>query len=312
MPDYEWDETGGASWYQLKVNENGGGDVILGWYQVGVDVTCASSICTPNPGIILPNDVYDWTVQPWTGAYGSWYGTLTFTVNADVPELLYPAGTVTDSTPLYEWEETSGASWYQLQVDETGGSNVILGWYQVGVDVNCSGGTCSLDPNVFLLNDTYDWRVQPWTGTYGIWYGKFTFTVDAPIPPLLSPTNGSTVTVSTPNYQWQETGGASWYYLHVEDDYGNQVIGAWYQVGVDVTCSGGVCTLNPGIVLPDDSLCWWTVQPWLGYYGNWYDWFYFDTDLPGIFSLFTDHSNGWAAHSGSWNIEYNEYLTGRV
>jgi hypothetical protein len=100
-------------------------------------------------------------------------------MNAPVPELLTPANgaTLTDRTPGYTWDETSGAIWYQLKVTENGGSDVILTWYQVGVDVTCSAGTCSLNPNIVLPNAVYDWRVQPYTTESGNWYGAFTFTV---------------------------------------------------------------------------------------------------------------------------------------
>ena len=156
--------------------------MILTWYQVGVNVTCVSGVCTLNPNITLPNDVYDWEVQPWTGDYGDWYTPFTFTVNADVPDLISPAdgSSTADNTPEYQWEETTGASWYQLHVYQQGGSDVILTWYEVGVNVTCASGTCTLDPNIVLPNDIYEWQVQPWIGDYGVWYGPVAFTVNAP------------------------------------------------------------------------------------------------------------------------------------
>ena len=149
---------------------------------------------------------------------------------------------------------------------------------------------------------------KTWTGDYGFWYDSFSFEVDAVVPVLLSPTNASSVVESTPEYEWEETIGASWYQLRVYNGSGDVILN-WYQVGVDVTCSGA-CTLNPGVALPDDFRYDWTVRPWTGDYGNWYPELFFVTDLPGIGSFFNNiFPGGWSQISGSWWNDYGEYLT---
>jgi len=99
------------------------------------------------------------------------------------PVLLAPEDgyVITDNTPEYYWEETEGAFQYQLNVINSEGDDMILGWYQVGTDVICAEGICTLNPDVALPNDTYEWMVRPWEDDFASWYAPFIFTVDVPL-----------------------------------------------------------------------------------------------------------------------------------
>ena len=136
-----------------------------------------------------------------------------------MPVLLSPAdnATITDNTPDYQWEETGGATWYRLKVDEQGGSNVIYTWYQVGNGVTCTGGSCTLNPNTVLPNVTYDWTVQPWTNSAGAWYSAFSFTVNASASGFNSQFNGSTAGWGAHSGTWWNA-SSQWYTTDGVDD----------------------------------------------------------------------------------------------
>ena len=105
------------------------------------------------------------------------------------PVLLAPVDgyVITDNTPEYQWEETEGAFQYQLNVIQSNGDDMILEWYEVGTDVICADGICTLNPEVALPNDTYEWIVRPWEDDFASWYASFIFTVDAVDAPLPDP-----------------------------------------------------------------------------------------------------------------------------
>ena len=284
-PTFTWEETPGATWYQFYLQEDGGSNILTQWYEVGDGVSCASDICSLDPGVSLWNGDYTWSVQPWTGVAGTWYDAFTVQVDAPVPGLTNPAdgATVTVSAPDFRWDETGGATWYLFKADIQGGSNYMTKWYQVGNGVSCSGGECSFDSPPALPNDTYDWTVQPWSSGAGsgTWYGTFTVQVDAPVPELSNPTDGATVTVSTPDFRWDETGGATWYYFKATNSGGVATISKWYQVGNGVSCSGGSCGLDNDPALSNDTYTW-TIQPWSSSAGSgaWYGAFTLTVNAP--------------------------------
>ena len=265
-PEFQWEETFGATWYQLNIDGTGG-NVLKKWYAVAGDVSCVAGTCSVTPGDVLPNDDYTWEVLPYTAAgNGLWYAGFGFTLNVPpppMPDLLLPtdASTIVISNPTYEWEEAPGATWYHMVVDDTAG-NVIDTWFAVGGDVSCVAGTCSITPPVQLDNDDYTWSVRPYSssGGNGLWYPSFSFTINLPVPLLLSPADSSTMSDTTPEFQWDETAGTEWYLLNVDGTSGN-VINEWFEVGVGVTCTAGTCSAISAMVFPYDDYTW-SVQPY--------------------------------------------------
>ncbi len=133
------------------------------------------------------------------------------------PALLSPVDgdLVSSNMPIFQWEETEGAFEYQLNVIHSNGDDIILEWYEVGIDVICQDGTCSLDPAVALNNGTYEWFVRPWED--GDWYAPFSFTVDLPLPDpegarvkVTNDTNRFDIVDDIPSYIWDEVYYPGW------------------------------------------------------------------------------------------------------
>ena len=97
------------------------------------------------------------------------------------PLLDYPedASTILSNNPSYQWEETPGATQYQLKVDKDG-INIFSTWYDVSTDVTCTDGICAVFPNIVLTEGDYEWTIQPWSAGAGegFWYDPFSFTVE--------------------------------------------------------------------------------------------------------------------------------------
>jgi glutamyl endopeptidase len=174
------------------------------------------------------------------------------------PSLRYPSNTtVTTNRPTYTWNEVFGATSYQLRVTGPSG-RIINTWYDVGDEVTCSStGRCSVRPTQTLVHRAdYLWRVRarnaddtsPWSS------GKsFDVNLAPPAPTLRSP--HGTITSDRPPYRWEQVHGARRYMLRVTGPSG-RIINAWYRVGTDVTCSGGICQVRPNIHLADGNYTW--------------------------------------------------------
>ena len=138
------------------------------------------------------------------------------------PVLVAPLNgeTLTTNMPTFQWQETAGAVGYQLNLINSNGDDQILDTYEVGIDVICADGICSLDPAAALPNDTYEWLVYPWIDDIGNGYASFTFTVDVPLPDpageRVKETNDEVdsnqfdTADAIPDYIWEEVYYSGW------------------------------------------------------------------------------------------------------
>lgn len=96
------------------------------------------------------------------------------------PLLLAPAdGVELDiNTPEFQWEEMAGATGYEFAITQQSSGETAIEWFEVGDQITCEGGVCSLHPDVPLPNDGYIWSVSPYLEDYGISYQQFSFTVN--------------------------------------------------------------------------------------------------------------------------------------
>jgi hypothetical protein len=173
------------------------------------------------------------------------------------PTTRSPRGTITTNRPTYTWNESSGATRYQLRVAGPSG-RIINAWYDVGDEVTCtSSGRCSVRPTVTLVHRAdYTWRVRA-RNDFGTsaWSASRSFDVNlAPPAPTLRSPHG-TITSDRPPYRWEQVRGARRYQLRVAGPTG-RVINAWFRVGTDVTCSGGICQVRPDVHLADGNYTW--------------------------------------------------------
>jgi glucose/arabinose dehydrogenase len=198
--------------------------------------------------------------------------------------LVSPSGAITNTQPTFSWNEVrsnsqnDAATWYYLWINGPSG-NVFKTWYQASSV--CSGGICSITPNLTLAGGAHTWWIQTWNdGGYGPWSDGMAFSLPVVNPPiaaaLISPAGN--ITNAQPAYTWNAVldsaqGDAStWYYLWVSrvnsDGSLTTVHTKWYTAAS--VCSGGACSITPaGVTLSGGNYRWW-IQTWNdGGYGPW-------------------------------------------
>jgi hypothetical protein len=117
-----------------------------------------------------------YTFSSWSGDAGGASNPVTVTMDADksVTANMYgntpltPSGTITTWNGSFTWTGArSDATWYLIEVQTDGGTQVFRKWY-TSSQTNCAGGTaCSVTPTGLTLeNEKYKWRVLDY-GAYG-------------------------------------------------------------------------------------------------------------------------------------------------
>ncbi|MCZ7544391.1 MAG: DUF11 domain-containing protein [Anaerolineae bacterium] len=258
-PAFSWQEAQYATQYRLYV-EGAAGSVLNQLYTVGAEVTCASGVCTVDPGLTLANGAYAWWVQGSNATgRGPWSAQADFTVAVPTPgaaTLTYPTGNIgANNQPTYQWSDVEHATWYRVYVTGPGG---YLHDAWVMDAAACAGGGCTYDAGHTLANGAYQWWVRTWNPAgNGPWSAAMDFFVGDPLPPAPTPQQPTgTLYQNAPAFQWSEAQYATHYRLYVEGTAGS-VLNQLYTAGVEVTCTAGVCTVDPGLALADGAYAWW-------------------------------------------------------
>jgi hypothetical protein len=295
-PTYSWNELSGATWYYLWVIGSAGETIFSKWYEA--PLICSAGTCAVTPSITLGPGNFNWKIQAWNSTgYGPWSNALSFNTPIPTapgaPTSISPNGNIgANYSPTYTWNESpaktesgqeSTATQYQLWVGDPSGK-VYSAWYQASAI--CSAGSCSVTPALTLKGGSHTWWVQGWnTAGYGTWSAGMSFsTTVLGTATLVSPA-GDLGTNYSPNFQWNEATGATWYYLWVNGP-GGKVLAKWYEASV--ICSAGTCTVVAPLTLGGGAHTWW-VQTWNpAGYGPWSNGMGFSTTvipLPGAATL---------------------------
>jgi C1A family cysteine protease len=165
-----------ATKYRIQVKQ-GLLTVLSKVYTSGV---CTATTCSATPATALTYKTYKWRAKAKIGGvwkpYSDWQ---TFSVaNPNIPKLVSPKGTISDSTPTYKWKPVTGATKYQIHVKQ--GITTVLS--KVYTTSGCTATVCKQTPTTHLSNKQYKWRARAKIG--GVWkpYSSWkTFTVNAVI-----------------------------------------------------------------------------------------------------------------------------------
>ena len=114
--------------------------------------------------------------RSWSGAASGTTNPVSVTMDGDKSVTanftatlgpISPSGTLTSWDKTFSWTGLSDATWYLLEVQTSGGTQVFRKWY-TSAQTGCSGGTaCSVTPaGLSLANGDYKWRVMDY-GAYG-------------------------------------------------------------------------------------------------------------------------------------------------
>lgn len=210
-PTFQWSAVGGASRYDLWVNNQTTG-------QSGIirntNVTATSFTATAD---LTVGHSYIWTVRALddSGNAGEWAGHRTFSVTAalGVPTPTAPVSSTSLLKPVFQWSSVTGADHYDLWVN-----NQTTG--QSGVIRNQNVSTNTFTPTTDLVvGHTYIWTVRALDSgnNPGDWAAHRTFEVVPAIGVSTPNTPAGPVSSVRPMFQWSAATGAARYDLWVNN-----------------------------------------------------------------------------------------------
>ncbi len=164
-----------------------------------------------------------------------------------------PTGDVGTAAPAYEWTSASGATWYELAVQDAAGATVHRRWYKASD--HCAS-PCSVTPvDALPAGGDYSWTVQPRNpGGLGPVSPAQTFTYWAAPPVAATGSTPSGPTFATdPVFTWSEVADATAYRLEVEDGVGTVYDAAYAAASV---CAAGLCSTSPALGLATGDHSW--------------------------------------------------------
>ncbi|MHA1893655.1 MAG: hypothetical protein ACTSX4_04050, partial [Candidatus Helarchaeota archaeon] len=223
---------------------------------------------------------------------GIWVSTVSVSFPG-IPTLNTANGLRTADPTLYlDWETATGATSYQIQVDDSSSFSSPV------IDTTTSSTSYT---TTTLSSDIYYWRVRAFDSysNYGDWtnYRSFEIDTECNSPSLLSPENGAYLASHTPYLDWSSVSEAVSYQLQVDDYSG------FSSPVIDITTSSSsyTPTLN-------DDLYYWHVRAqddlgnWSPYSSSRY--FTVDTIGPNSPSL-SSPSNGAVITDSSYNFQWS-------
>ncbi|MBI4725789.1 hypothetical protein HY768_00950 [candidate division TA06 bacterium] len=183
----------------------------------------------------------------------------------EAPILSSPAnGSFTnDNTPSFDWSDVTGATQYQIQID----NDTTFASPVKDTVVSVSNYTLGTS----LSDGVYYWRVRAGdaANNWSDYTTRWSFTVDvaAPgIPILSSPADNSITNDNTPSFDWSDVTGATKYQIQIDDD---SLFGS---PAKDTVVSISKDTLGSPLA---DGVYYWRVRAgdaannWSGYTNTW-------------------------------------------
>jgi hypothetical protein len=274
-PAFTWQAVTGATGYQLWVNDaSQQGRINIGYAPAPVGCQGGTATCTVNPGVALAAGPAMWWVRTVNGAgEGAWSSGLSFIVPQPVggippgpAVLLAPGGSITTQTPTYTWQAVSGATDYQLWINDASQQARIDTTYSAAA-AGCAAaaGICSVTPAVALAAGSAMWWIRTANGSgAGTWSTGRAFTVPPPANESVAPGPatlifpGGTITMSAPPFTWQAVSGATHYQLWVNDASQQARVNTTYTAAAAGCPAGtGTCVINPGVSLAPGAALWW-------------------------------------------------------
>ena len=203
---FTWNAVANAAYYDVWVN-----DTTTGQTQVvrNQDVAGTSLSATLTPG-----DSYVWWVRAFNAinVAGAWSAEASFTIAMPALTAIGPAGFIGNATPTFSWTAATGASYYDLWVNDatTGQQQVVRNTHVAGISL--------ASPAFLTPGHGFQWWVRAYfaSGSAGPWTAATQFTVTplnqvAPVSPIGSVATGQ------PTFAWIADAGADYYDVWVNN-----------------------------------------------------------------------------------------------
>ena len=268
-PSFSWTAVSGATHYQLWVNDaSTGAKIDVTYTAAAVGCGAGTGTCTISPGVSLaPGNATWWILTSNAAGTGPW--STAFTLRLDgtstpgAATLVAPSGDVPTATPGFSWTAVSGATHYQLWVnDASTAAKIYVLYAAAAVGCGAGTGTCTISPGVSLAPGNATWWVRTSNAAGpGPWSTAFTVSVQTPstrpgAATLLAPSG--TVATTTPSFSWAAVSGATHYQLWVNDaSAGGKINVTYTAAAVGCGAGTGTCTISPGVTLAPGTATWW-------------------------------------------------------
>ena len=175
-PVYSWSQSAGASSYDIYTYINGVASIAS---DIPATV-CSGGTCSfTSPALTDGNSVY-WVVRAKNSTGSSaWSSSKTFVVNTGAaltaPVTLSPTGVVSTLTPAYTWNESVGATSYDLYISVNGVASLT----NQSAATACSAGTCSVTLPALANGNSVYWIVKARNSSgSSLWSSSKTFVVN--------------------------------------------------------------------------------------------------------------------------------------
>ena len=231
---FEWEDVGhDVSDYRLQVVGNNEDYFRMDrWFKVS-DIYVGKGVCYVQTDLYLPAGSYSWRVQAATGGetsgWSSWKGfsvsgynpgsSYYYNYTNTIPTCLSPTGTITVTSPNFQWRTVTGAAYYMVKLYDSTGS--VLFDRQVTSSGNCTAEICTWTPDYKLTkNGNYSWSVLSYGGNNALWSsasGSFMLqgAVAQKAMSFVSPKQNGLLTQDAPVIIWTDPGAATAIF-HVE------------------------------------------------------------------------------------------------
>jgi hypothetical protein len=254
-PTYVWQPEPSSTHYQLWVYDGNGRTRVNQTYEAG-SVCAAGGNCSVTPSTALPAGNAQWFLRGIDAAGEGQWSSLGFVV-APPPKpgpvtQTSPSGTIATNNPTYTWSVEPNSTQYQLWVyDSNLHTRVNQTYDAAGV---CSGGMCSVTPGVVLPAGNSSWYLRGINAQGPGPWNNLAFVVPGP-PGAVTPVSPTgAIATNNPTYVWKELAGATGYHLWVYDRNNHTRVNQMYTTAV---CSGGTCSVTPGVALPTGAAKWY-------------------------------------------------------
>ncbi len=191
-----------------------------------------------------------------------------------------PTGNITTRRPTLTWTKEANSTQYNMSVWNIDGVSVFS--QSIASANACTGNTCSLQVNVDLAANGYNWYIQGTNSNgNGPWSAGMRF--DVAIAPGVVTATGPTgnITVRRPTLTWTRQSDSTWYYINVWSI--DSVLVFAQSVSAAQVCSGNTCSFQITVDLAANGYNWYIFGWSPGGTGPWNAGLRFDVAIvPGV------------------------------